>query len=85
MAPAVPAPRQTDVAYHADESPTRYERPVADAPDRIELIEELVVVGDPAQLPRAPAVFLEGPVRRRREHEVNRFGGKRCVTGISEQ
>ena len=76
---------QAHVTDDADESPAGHQGPVAQAPDLIELIEKLVVVGDPAELAGRAVVLLESPVRRRGQHEVNRLGRQGSVAGVPQQ
>ena len=65
------APRQKDIPYYYDETPTWYKSSKNTVPNQVNLVEEFVVVLDPAQLAVSPPVFLEGPVRRGRHHEVH--------------
>ena len=78
-------PRKADVAHHADEASAGDQRLMAHAPDVVELVEELFVILDPAQLAVAPAVFLEAPVGRGRQDQVDRSGGKARDAGIPEE
>lgn len=71
MSTAVLPPREANVAHDADEPTTRDEGVETLLPDLVQFDEELFVVGDVAELTVALAVFLERPVRRTCEHQVD--------------
>ena len=85
MPAAVLAPRQADVANDADKPSAEHKRGVTQAPDLVELVEKLVVVGYPAQLASGATVLLQGPVRGRRQHQVDRLRRKDGAPGVPEQ
>ena len=85
MPAGVPSPRKADVAHHAHEASAGDQRFAAHAPDLVELIEELVVILDPAQLAVVPAILLEGPVGRGGQDQVDRSGGKAGGASVPEE
>jgi hypothetical protein len=70
MAPERPA-GGIDVADDDDETPPGNQRPVRAPPHLVQVIEELVVVGDVAKLARVIVVLLQCPVRRRGQDQVD--------------
>jgi len=67
----VAAPRQANIADHADQPPARDQRVEAVPPDLVELVEESLIAPDVAELTFRVVVLLGRPVRRRGEHQID--------------
>ena len=71
----VPAPREAYIADHADQPTAGDKDPEAMPPDLLQFVVERVVIGDQSQLALVDRVFLESPVRRRGDNQVDGFRG----------
>src|SRR5438105_4416223 len=84
MPPVILPPRQAHVTDVDNQSASGNECPVAVFPDLIEGVDEFVVVSDVSKLLGVIVVTLQCPIRRGREHKVNRVVRQsRCGPGIS--
>src|SRR5260221_9102132 len=85
MSPGILAPREADVTHDADQPSTRHERAETMRPYLVELGQELVVALDVPHLPVRLAVFLEGPIGRRGQDQVEAIRLQvRHVAGVAD-
>jgi hypothetical protein len=68
------ASRDADIAYYADETPTRHEDAKGVSPHLVQLIEECLVIVDVAKLVIMLVISLEIPVWRRSNHKMDTLG-----------
>ncbi len=66
---------QAHIPDNATDPATRNQYPVAMSPDFLELVVKLLVLGNRAELILVWRVFLQRPVRRRRDNQVDDSSG----------
>ena len=69
--PLISSPGYANIAHHAYDAAPRNQNSVAMAPYLGEFIVELLVIADQAELVFIRGVFLQGPVRRRRDDQMH--------------
>jgi len=75
--------RETDVTDDTDQSATRYKHPMAGRPHLVELGDKTAVISDMTQLIGMLPVFLQRPIRRRSDDQVDTILCKKIeVPGI---